>query len=130
MVRKKENAAERRAWVLDHETKGTGAHMVPLDKVADADREGGQSVVVVQPRKRRPKQPEPRAPRRFKVVDVMTRQTLAEDVGIRDAVQLLEGIRSSVDVTLYARADDGRWQQLTHPERQAIWQLRGRLGQE
>lgn len=54
----------RKTWVLDTETKGTGAEMVPLEKVL---REPGSgSGPIVQP-ERRPRAPVPRpkrAPRR------------------------------------------------------------------
>src|SRR3954454_23381205 len=91
-----------KTWVLDTETKGTGAHVVPLE---DARPKRPPAKVEV-PRKPRPRPqpapeprrpraraesrqtppprpppaPEPRRPPRFKVVDVMTRATLAEDV--------------------------------------------------
>jgi hypothetical protein len=117
-----------RVWVLDTETKGTGAEMRPLDTLPSAG--GGRGVVVVQPPKPPPeKPPEPKLPRRFKVVDVMTLAVLAEDVDTRTAVDVLEGIRSSVDVSLYVwEPKAGKWQQLTQREKQMVWALRGRRG--
>jgi hypothetical protein len=110
-----------RVWVLDTETKGTGAEMVPIEKLKSAG--AGRGVVVVQP----PKAPEPKLPRRFKVVDVMTGRVLAEGAGTRATVDLLEGVRSSVDVGIYVwepKAD--KWQQLSQREKQMLWRLRGR----
>jgi hypothetical protein len=113
-------------WVLDTETKGTGAQMVPLDKVHD----GGDThtpIVVQEPRPPREKPAEPRKPPRFKVVDVMTRQVLAEGVDTREAVRVLEGMRSIVDVNLYVWRDrDETWQQLSQADRRRVWGLRGR----
>jgi hypothetical protein len=115
-----------RVWVLDTETKGTGAEMVPIEKLRSAG--SGRGVVVVQPPKPKPeKAPEPKLPRRFKVVDVMTGRVLAEGAGTRATVDLLEGVRSSVDVGIYVwepKAD--KWQQLSQREKQMLWRLRGR----
>ena len=113
-------------WVLDTETKGTGTQMVPLDKArGGADP---RAPIVVRERAERPARgPEPRRPRRFKVVDVLTRQTLAEDVDARGAVDALEGQRSVVDVNVYAW--DGareRWLQLSQGDRGRLWDMRGR----
>ena len=118
---------KKRLWVLDTETKGTGASMVPLDKVADSSAKG-RGVVVVQPPKPRPEKPRaPRGPRRFKVVDVMSRRVLAEGADARTTVDLLEGIRSIVDVSIYVWEEQaGKWQQLTQREARMLWDLRGR----
>ena len=73
-----------RIWVLDTETKGTGAQMVPLDRVLEKPGPSGEPFFVPpKPRPREPKPPEPRAPRRFRIVDVVTRQVLADDVPAR-----------------------------------------------
>ena len=121
-----------RKWVLDTETKGTGAEMVPLEKVLER-RRSSRAVEDEQPRRRsRPRrreprapEPQPRRPRRFKVVDVMTRQPLAEDVGIREALEVLADARSVVDVIVYAwdreRAD---WRPLTMREQKLLWESR------
>ena len=91
-----------RVWVLDTETKGTGAQMVPLDKVTEnAGEPSGRPLFV--PRRRRPPPPidrAPREPRRFKVVDIVSREVLAEGAGARATLELLGGIRSSVDVNV------------------------------
>jgi len=117
-------------WVLDTETKGTGANMVPLEKVLerpDARREHERIFVPRKPHPRPPEAPPPREPPRFKVVDLLTRETLAEDADGRTTVDVLKGIRSVVDVTI-SRWDyeTEQWRLLSLDERRAIWQLRDR----
>ena len=118
--------AERRAWVLDTETKGTGAHMVPLDGPRPEGEPSREPFWV--PPKRRPREPkpvEPRAPRRFRIVDVMPRERLADDVDARTALGVLAGVRSSVDVNVYMWEPDGeRWRMLTLPEQRLLWERR------
>lgn len=115
-------------WVLDTETKGTGAEMVPLDKAHGGAGERPRAPIVVRNPVAPPPKPAPeRRPRRFKVVDVMTRQTLADDVDARGAVAALEGLRSVVDVNIYTREDErGDWVQLSQGDRGRLWDLRGR----
>ena len=115
--------------MLDTETKGTGAQMVPLDKVLkDPASPGGNPLFV--PRKRQPRPeplPEPKPPRRFKVVDVMTREVLAEDAEGRALIDSLAGVRSVVDVHISVwDPDDERWRLLSFAEQKAIWALRHR----
>ena len=113
-----------RKWVLDTETKGTGAQMVPLEKAHGGT--GARAPIVV--REQPPPPPKPAAPagpRRYKVVDVMTRQVLAEDVDLRTAVDTLEDQRSIVDVNVYVRQGD-EWFQLSQGDRRRLWALRGR----
>jgi hypothetical protein len=115
-----------RVWVLDTETKGTGAEMVPLDKVLKKPAPSGEPFFVPPKRKpREPKPPEPRAPLRFRVVDVMTKAVLADDVPAREALDALSGVRSVVDVNVYVwQPKAGRWRLLTLSERQALWARR------
>ena len=88
-----------RIWVLDTETKGTGAQMVPLDSTLKKPEPAREPPVV---RKRRAKPaPEPavRRPRRFRVVDIATRMVLADDVDARHTLEVLGGVGGgSVDV--------------------------------
>jgi hypothetical protein len=113
-------------WVLDTETKGTGAQMVPLEK-AHGGADPHAPIVVREPVAPRPKPPAERKPRRFKVVDVMTRQTLAEDVDLRGAVDALKPLRSVVDVNVYTWDDArGDWVQLSQGDRGRLWDLRNR----
>lgn len=119
-----------KTWVLDTDTKGTGAQMVPLEKVLD--RSGprhGRIVSAIKPEQAPPEesQPEPTQPPRFKVVDAMTRQVLALDADTRTAVQALEGVGRLVDVSIYVRdPNTGRWRRLSHREEKLLWAFRGR----
>ena len=117
----------RKVWVLDTETKGTGAEMVPLEKVLEKGSTSGRGVIVPRESAPRPAEPAgPKTPPRFKVVDVMTRQVLAEGADTRATVELLEGIRSVVDVSVYAWDDrTDVWRPLSMGERKALWNLRG-----
>jgi hypothetical protein len=115
-----------KVWVLDTETKGTGAQMVPLEKV--------QQQPSPKPRRRRApapvrkrEAPVPRRPDRFRIVDVMTLQPMLEDATARETVERLNDVRSLVDVTIHAWDEDGgRWQRLTRGEERALWRLRDR----
>ena len=62
-------------------------------------------------------------------MDVMTRQTLVDDVGVRGAIDVLKDVRSIVDVNVYVwqeRAEE--WEQLSQGDRRRLWKLRGRIG--
>ena len=116
---------KKTVWVLDTETKGTGAQMVPLDGRKAVE---GHGAIVVQPRQKREKEAEPKLPRKFKVVDVMTGRALADGADLRTTVALLEGIRSPVDVSIQVWEEKaGRWQQLSRRESQMLWSMRGRV---
>jgi hypothetical protein len=113
-----------RVWVLDTETKGTGARMVPLESVQKAAERTPEPLV--SPRTRRPRAAAPetgaRPPRRFKVVDISTRQVLADGADARQTLELLGGLRSSVDVNVSVwEPEDERWRLLTLGERQLLW---------
>ena len=115
-----------RVWVLDTETKGTGAEMVPLEKVLRRPAPSGEPFFVPPKRKpREPKPPAPRPPLRFRIVDVMTRAVLADGAGTREALTVLNDVRSVVDVDVFLwqpKAD--RWRRLTLEERRAMWERR------
>jgi hypothetical protein len=117
-----------KVWVLDTETKGTGANMVPLERILER---GSEQVPGFALPKRRPPAPpaaEPKQPYRFTVVDVMTRQALADDVDAPGALQALQGVRSIVDVHVYVwEHESGRWRRLTFGETKALWEHRRRL---
>jgi len=119
-----------KTWVLDTETKGTGAHVVPLEKALQPLRDAQDlALVELQGPPRPAKAPEPPPPLRFKVVDVMGARVLAEGVGARETVAVLEGMRSVLDAGIYLWvAKTGRWRMLTLDERKALWRFRGRLG--
>jgi len=116
-------------WVLDTETKGTGANMVPLERVLNKPGSEPEPVRVLrQPKPPAPKPPEPRSPRQFKVVDVMTREVLAEGTDTRTTVKLLEDVRSIVDVTIWVwQPEAERWRMLTLEESRSLWEHRGQM---
>jgi hypothetical protein len=116
-----------KVWVLDTETKGTGAEMVPLEKVQK------QPAAHTRRRRRAPAPvrkkaaPGPLRPHTFKVVDVMTRQPLIEGASARETVARLRDVRSLADVTIHAWDErSGRWQRLSGGEERALWRLRKR----
>jgi len=115
-----------RVWVLDTETKGTGAQMVPLEKTLRKPSSEPE-LVVAEPRRREREEepPEPKQPRRFKIVDVMTREVLTDDAEIRATVDLLKTVRSIVDVRVYVwETTSGTWRLLTLGEERLLWDLR------
>jgi hypothetical protein len=115
-----------KVWVLDTETKGTGAHMVPLEQVLVKPAPKPELALVRS--KRPPKRDEPAEqpePKRFKVVDVMSGQVLGEGVDARAAVRLLGGMRSVVDARIYVwEQRPSTWRLLTLREQKAIWARR------
>ncbi len=122
---KKNHEETTNLWVLETQTKGTGANMVPLEKVL---RGPSKAVPGFQFRKLEPREvdPGPPEPYRFRVVDLMTRQVLADDVDARAAVHALEDVRSIVDVTVFVwESKAERWRMLTFGETQALWEHRG-----
>ena len=116
----------RKVWVLETSTKGTGANVVPLERVLQSPSSTPTPLYV--PPKPRPQpepEPEPRAPRRFKIVDLLSREVLGEDVSTRETMEILRAIRSVVDVNLYVwEPDHERWRLLTLTEQGAMWELR------
>jgi hypothetical protein len=119
-----------KVWVLDTETKGTGAEMVPLDRVLKRPARRAEPLHV--PRKPRPRpapEPEPQGPRRFRVVDVMTQEVLADGADTRATLALLGDVRSIVDVRISVwQPKKDRWRLLTLPEQRALWERRGGQG--
>jgi hypothetical protein len=119
----------RKVWVLDTETKGTGAEMVPLDKVLRKPGSGEPLTVHTPPKHepRPPKEPEPKRPREFKIVDVTTSEVLGEHLDTRATLATLEAVDSIVDVRIYAwDHSNEKWVLLTLGEQRALWQFRGR----
>ncbi len=119
-----------RVWVLDTSTKGTGASVVPLESARDkppAAPRPPRKAVKPAPRKRE-KPPAPREPRRFKVVDLVSSQTLAEDADMRATLDVLHDVRSAVDVRIFVwDRERDRWHLLTLAEQRAMWDAgRGR----
>jgi len=120
-----------RVWVLDTETKGTGAEMVPLERLEERKRLQGERerLRVLGPKAEPVEEPVPaegpHAPRRFRIVNVLTRQVLAEDAGITEALRALRSVNSIVDVNVYVwDAVEADWRPLKLSERRALWGLR------
>ncbi len=115
-------------WHLDTETKGTGAHVAPLERARGGERRELSTHAFKRP-PRPERAPDPPAPRRFKVVDVRSARVLAEDVGAREAIERLEGLSSVLDARVFVRARSGRWRLLTLAEQRALWGFRGRASE-
>jgi hypothetical protein len=115
-----------RVWVLDTSTKGTGATMVPLENVLRKPQKDAEPIYVPPPAKPiAPAPPEPRRPRVFKVVDIMTRQVLAEDATARATIDVLNGVRSIVDINVYVwQPAKMTWRLLNLHEQQLLWDRR------
>jgi hypothetical protein len=110
-------------WVLHTETKGTGAQMVPLESVEKRASVVEPVFVRRKPAKpAEPAPPKPREPRRFRIVDLMTREELADDVLAQEALDVLRDARSIVDVNVYVWQEEReRWRPLTFAERRVMW---------
>lgn len=116
-----------KVWVLDSETKGTGANVVPLEKAlkqpgSEPERPRARPVPKPSPRQ---KAPEPVPPRRFRVIDALSRQLLAEDADAPATLELLREIARPVDVSIYVwehRVE--RWRLLTTREKRLLWEFR------
>lgn len=119
-----------KTWILDSETKGTGAHIAPLER-EHAHAERDLAVVTLERPPRPEKAPEPPSPRTFKVVDVMGARVLAEGVGIRRTLELLAGMRSVIDARVYVWVQStGRWRLLSLDEHKALWGLRDSIAHD
>jgi hypothetical protein len=114
-------------WVLDTDTKGTGARMVPLEDTLAKPSEHPTPIIRRQPSPEPgPNQPEPRRPRRFRVTDVLSGRVLAHHTDARATLDLLANTRSMVDVTIDVwDSKAGRWRRLSHGEKTILWNSRG-----
>jgi hypothetical protein len=116
-----------KVWVLDTETKGTGAQMVPLEKTLKqpASEPARRRARPVPARTPREADPQPAPPRRFRVIDALSRETIADDASLAATVELLAGVGQPVDVSVYVwepKADD--WRLLTRRELSLLWERR------
>jgi hypothetical protein len=117
-----------KTWILDSETKGTGAHMTPLeDALATPRRERDLSLVKLERAPAPVQEPAPPEPLRFKVVDVMSAHALGEDIDARETVGLLEDMHSVLDARIFVWVPSTvRWRLLGLDEQKALWGFRGR----
>ena len=116
-----------KTWILDTETKGTGAHVVPLEKALKKPASERDLALIALERPPRATEPvEPLGPLQFKIVDVRSSQVLAEGVGASATIDLLEGIGSVVDIRIYVWMREAkRWRLLTLAEQKTLWGFRG-----
>jgi hypothetical protein len=112
-----------KVWILDTETKGTGANMVPLERATKRSSAVEPVLIPRQPVPRVQPVPAPRPAPKFRVVDVMTRQVLADDATTRETAAVLRDVRSIVDVNVYVRGSQERWQLLPLADLRALWEL-------
>ena len=61
----------------------------------------------------------------FKVVDIRSREMLAENASARDTIQVLNGVRSIIDVNVYVwMPATEKWRLLTFDEQRLLWSRR------
>ena len=123
-------------WILDTETKGTGAEMVPLERALERRRSAPREKPSEAPRRRPARMPQPRPdprverppkePSWFKIVSALSGQVLAEDVTAVEAVTALAGLRSLVDARVYVH-EPGGWRPLTMREQKLLREFRDRV---
>jgi hypothetical protein len=99
--------------------------MVPLERMTE--RSSTVDPVFVPrntPRARKQPAPARRSPRRFRIVDVMTRKAVIDGASTREAVETLKGVRSIVDANVYVWEEKpNRWRLLSLGEQRAMWEL-------
>ena len=103
--------------------------MVPLDDVLS--KPAGRRKRNPFGRRPRPEPPRtgetpvPKRPQKFKVVDVMTRQVVADHAGTRETVDVLKRYRSVVDVDIQVWDwPFDRWRRLNMVEKRKLWGFR------
>jgi hypothetical protein len=114
----------RKVWVLDTGTKGTGASVVPLESTRSTPEPARKAPLKATkaPARKRDKEPKPRPPRRLKIVDLVSSETLAEGADMQTAVAVLADVRSPVDVRIFVWDHEGeKWRLLTLGEQRALW---------
>lgn len=118
-----------KVWVLDTETKGTGAQMVPLEKTlrqpaSEPARRRARPVPKPRPRD---EPPEPTPPRRFRVIDARSRELLVDDSNAPDTLEVLRQVEQPVDVSVYVWEPKAEtWRLLTNREKSLLWEFRRR----
>ena len=122
----------KKIWVLDTETKGTGATVVPLESTLRKPAPVAEPLYVPPKRvPRAPAAPEPRRPRSYRIVDVTSGEVLGNGIDTRAAIHVLEGLGSVVDARIYVWDDaTEHWVLLTLGEHKSLWEYRGKLGPE
>jgi hypothetical protein len=115
-----------KTWHLDTETKGTGAHVAPLEKASERRAQERELATVTLERPPRSVQaPAPPGPRTFKVVDIRSAEVLGEAIDTRATVELLESVGSVLDIRIYVWVErTGRWRLLNLEEQRTLWAFR------
>jgi hypothetical protein len=128
-----ERKRDGQVWVLDTETKGTGAEMVPLERLLREKRLQKRRGPVSAARRRSVSEPGAESsarqpgegPRKFKLVNVVKQELVAEDVGAREILELIENVPSIADVHIYVREPyEERWRPLSLEEQRTFWSRR------
>jgi hypothetical protein len=116
-----------RTWRLDTETKGTGAHIAPLETAHEQSASARELATVILERPpRKVEAPSPPGPLTFKVLDIRSGEVLAEGTDTRATIELLQSVRSVLDVRIYVWVErTGRWRLLNLEEQRALWSFRG-----
>ena len=71
--------------------------------------------------------PEPVPPRRFRVIDALSRQVLADDANAPETLEVLRGVSQPVDVSIYVwEPRPEQWRLLTSREKKLLWEARQR----
>jgi len=117
-----------KTWVLDTETKGTGAHIAPLPQQGarrGAERELALVQLAREPRRRAAvPEPAPAPAPRFRLVDVASAHVIAEDVEVGALLEALAPLRSALDVRISVWvAGERRWRLLSLGETRTLWEL-------
>jgi hypothetical protein len=131
-----------KTWILDTETKGTGAHIAPLPGKRAHHAAPEAALALVQLARPPRPEPEPEAPAqapRFKLVDVPSGLVLGENLDAHATVEELAQMRSALDARVYVWAPERRrWRLLSLADTRALWRmatgarspLRARAGDE
>ena len=116
-----------KTWVLDTETKGTGAHVAPLpaNSASGPARDAELALVRLARPPRPASAPAPEAgPLQFKLVDVASAAVLAEGEDAPATVAALARARSALDVRIYVRdRQHPRWRLLNLAQTRSLWRL-------
>jgi hypothetical protein len=73
----------------------------------------------------RRREAEPAAPRRFRVIDALSREVVADDADLTATVQALRGLAQAVDASVYVWEPKAcEWRLLTRRELSLLWERR------
>lgn len=114
-----------KTWVLDTETKGTGAHIAPLKESAARQAERELEVVTFKRTLPPAASPAQTPSASFKVVDVRSARVIGEGIDTRATVDLLTRMNSVTDARIYVWMHAARrWRLLSLREQRTLWAFR------